>query len=215
MKLSTLSIILFYFFLSIEVLLARPVSYKDSWTIITNNDYKRNSLLLHYSPSSKYSVGYKAAYWKDKEYWLNTINLNYLFKRINKQKSQTNFYLNSGLGILKSNYRQYNNRKELVSYGGLSLDWETRKLFSSYKINALKSSNVDGTFMQNARFGFAPYLADFGKLHTWFMYQLDHTPENSKIYTSNFIIRLFKSTNLIELGLSEYKDVTLNYIKRF
>ena len=124
-------------------------------------------------------------------------------------------YFNTGLGLLTTDYKEYNNKKELVSYGGVSTDWETRRLFISYNINAIKSKTVDGTFMQKARAGFTPYLAGYGKLHTWLMYELHHMPEDNKTLTSNIVIRFFKSTNLLELGLDENKNTTLNFIKRF
>ena len=34
------------------------------------NDYDRSSFIFHYSPTSKYSLGYNAEYWQEKEYWL-------------------------------------------------------------------------------------------------------------------------------------------------
>ena len=208
--------ILFFLLISSESLVARPVSYSGGLTVMSYNNDARNSFLVHYSPTSKYSIGYKAAYWQEKKYWLNAFNINYLAKRINKKKSQANIYLNIGLGLLTTDYKEYNNnKKELVSYGGVSTDWETRRLFSSYNINAIKSKTVDGTFMQKVRLGFAPYLAGYGKLHTWLMYELHHMPEDSKTFTSNGVIRFFKSTNLLELGLDENKNTTLNFIKRF
>ena len=104
--------ILFLLLISSVSLVARPVSYSSGWTVMSYNDYNRNSILVHYSPTSKYSVGYKAVYWQKKEYWLNAFNINYLAKRINKKKSQANIYLNTGLGLLTTDYKQYNNKKE-------------------------------------------------------------------------------------------------------
>ena len=63
--------ILFLLLISSVSLVARPVSYSGGWTAMSYNDYARNSFLVHYSPTSKYSIGYKAAYWHEKEYWLN------------------------------------------------------------------------------------------------------------------------------------------------
>ena len=45
---------------------------------MTYNNYDSHSSLVHYSPTSKYSIGYKFEYWQNKEYFLNSINLNYL-----------------------------------------------------------------------------------------------------------------------------------------
>ena len=162
------------FFLSLNNLSSRPVSYADSWTVISYNDYYRNNFLVHYSPTSKYSLGYSVQYWQKKEYFINALNLNYLAKRINKKHSQTNFYFKTGLGALSTDFKKYSNKKEFVSYVKFAKDWETRNYFFSYSNKALKSISVDSTFTQKSRFGFAPYTAKYGALHTWFMYELNH-----------------------------------------
>ena len=156
---------------------ARPVSYAGGWTVMSYNDYYRNTLLTHYSPTSKTSYGYMIQYWQNTEYWINAFNINYLAKRINKKHSQANFYLKGGLGLLNTDYKEYNNKNELVSYGEFAFDWETRKYFTSYAANFMKSESVDSTFMQKARLGFAPYTAGYGALHTWLMYELHNMPE--------------------------------------
>ncbi|MDA9558817.1 hypothetical protein N9R86_02460 [Alphaproteobacteria bacterium] len=92
MKIAIFIKILLFFSIILESAFARPVSYKDSWTTMSYNDHLRNSLLVHYSPSSKYSIGYKVEYWQEKKYMLYTINLNYLAKRINK-KSHRQIYM--------------------------------------------------------------------------------------------------------------------------
>ena len=201
--------------LFISFLNARPISYADSWTLMSYNDYKKNSILIHYTPTSKYSIGYKSQYWQEEQHWLNSFNLNYLLKRINKKSSQANFYLKTGLGLLKSDYKEYNNKKELISYAEFATDWETRKYFVSYNNIIIRAVTVDGLFMQKARIGYAPYVTGYGNLHTWLIYEIQHMPENKKNNISNFIVRLFKSTNMIEVGLDENRNATFNYIKRF
>ena len=168
----------FTIFISLCDVNARPVSYADGWTVMLYNDYHSNSLLTHYSPTSKYSTGYLIQYWQDKEYWINALNLNYLANRINKKHSQTNLYFKGGLGILKTDFNNYSNKNELVTYAEIAADWETRRYFTSYNNNFLKSVSVDGTFIQKVRLGYAPYIAKYGALHTWLMYELNHMPEN-------------------------------------
>ena len=201
--------------LFISFLNARPISYADSWTLMSYNDYKKNSILIHYPPTSKYSIGYKSEYWQEEQHWLNSFNLNYLVKRVNKKNSQANFYLKTGLGLLKSDYKEYNNKKELITYAEFATDWETRKYFVSYNNNIIRAVTVDGLFMQKARIGYPPYITGYGGLHTWLMYETQHMPENKKNNISNFIVRLFKSTNMFEVGLDENRNTTFNYIKRF
>ena len=79
----------------------------------------------------------------------------------------------------------------------------------------MKSESVDSTFMQKTRLGFAPYIAGYGVLHTWLMYELHNMPEYDDALISNFVLRLFKSTNLLELGVDQNKNTTINFIKRF
>ena len=210
-------IIKIFFLLStcINGISARPVSYAGGWTLMSYNDYYRNTLLTHYSPTSKASFGFMIQYWQNTEYWINAFNINYLAKRINKKHSQANFYLKGGLGLLNTDYKEYNNKNELVSYGEFAFDWETRKYFASYAANFMKSESVDSTFMQKTRLGFAPYIAGYGALHTWLMYELHNMPEYDDALISNFILRLFKSTNLLELGIDQNKNTTINFIKRF
>ena len=207
--------LLFLYLTFIHTLCARPVSYLGGWTFMTYNNYDSNSALLHYSPKSKYSIGYKSEYWQKKEYFLNSINLNYLIKRINKKRSQANIYVKSGLGIISSDYANYENKNEVAGHLEISTDWETRRYFVSYLSKAIKSESIDNTYIQRARFGIAPYIADYGKLHTWIMCALKHMPENEDTITPEVILRLFKSTNLMEIGLDKKKNLAFNFIKRF
>ncbi len=203
------------FFTFLNSLNARPVSYQDSWTFMTYNNYDSHSSIVHYSPTSKYSFGYKLEYWQSKEYFLNSVNLNYLIKRINKKYSQANLYVKSGLGIMSSDFKDYEDKNELAGHVEIASDWETRRYFISYFSKVIKSESIDNTYMQHGRLGIAPYIADYGKIHTWIMYELKHMPEMNDTLSSGVILRFFKSTNMIELGIDEKKNLAFNFIKRF
>ncbi|OUU63712.1 MAG: hypothetical protein CBC22_00235 [Alphaproteobacteria bacterium TMED62] len=194
---------------------ARPVSYVGGLTLMSFNDYQSNSLLIHYTPSSKYSLGYNIEYWNDKEFWINNLNLNYLLKRINTKKSQANFYFKSGLGFLYTDFKKNEKKKEYVSTLNFSADWETRSKFVSYSSELIKSENIANIFLQKARVGFAPYIASYGEIHTWLMYELNYMSSGDNNLKSAAILRFFKSTNLFEAGIDVDKNILLNYIKRF
>ena len=49
------------------IALARPVSYPSCTTIMQMSDVDAHSIHIHYSPTAKYSVGYKSEYWRDEE----------------------------------------------------------------------------------------------------------------------------------------------------
>ena len=44
------------------------------------NDFSKHSFHLHYSPSIDYSIGYRAEYWREKEWQFHGLQLNYLIK---------------------------------------------------------------------------------------------------------------------------------------
>ena len=101
-----IKVIKLFFLLSLCInnLDASPVSYSGGWTIMSYNDYFRNTLLTHYSPTSKTSYGHMIQYWQSREYLINAFNVNYLAKRINRKHSQANFYIKGGLGLLNTSY---------------------------------------------------------------------------------------------------------------
>ena len=68
---------------------------------------------------------------------------------------------------------------------------------------------------KKTRLGYAPYIARYGDIHTWLMYELQHMPEMNNTLTSSVLIRLFKSTNLVELGIDQNKNAILNFTKRY
>ena len=82
---------------------------------------------------------------------MNSINLNYLIKRINKKISQANIYVKSGLNHF-IRFANYENKNELAGHLEISTDWETRRYFISYFSKAIKSESIDNTYMQNARY---------------------------------------------------------------
>ncbi len=103
-------------FLSVtNISIARPVSYVGGWTLFSSNNYQSNSIQMHYTPTSKYSLGYNVEYWNDKEFWINNLNLNYLLKRVNKKNSRSNFYFKSGLGFLYSDFEENKEKKEYIT----------------------------------------------------------------------------------------------------
>ncbi len=193
----------------------RPISYPGGWTIMQMNDFNRHSVHVHLSPSAKYSLGYRAEYWRKKEWQFHGTQLNYLVKRFNTSKSQANFYLKSGAGIAISNYKELDNKLEPNLFTGFSLDWEDRQYYVSYQNRVNYNSSIDSFFVQKARIGFAPYVGDYGDLHTWVMLQVENMSKtkNKIIYTP--MLRIFKGDYLAEAGLTNYKDFMFNFIKRF
>ena len=211
-----------YFYLSLVGLCvfalpaqARPVSYPGGWTAMVMNSGDANSVHLHYSPTAYTSVGVRSEYRRANEYQLNSVQMNNLIKRWNSKNSQANFYLKSGVGVAYSDAGDFDGETEAAGFTGIALDWEDRRYFTSYENRYIEAGDIDSSFMQSARVGIAPYIGDYGDLHTWLMLQVDHVPESDEQITVTPLVRLFKDVHLLEAGMSNQGDVLFNYILRF
>lgn len=191
--------------------LARPVSYPSGITLMQMNDMDSNSFHLHYSPTARYSIGYKGEYWREEQWQFHGLQINNLIKRWNKPTSQANFYLKSGIGLVFSD----EDSAGISVFTGVALDWEDRRFFTSYENRLYEAGGIDRFFMQKARVGVAPYLGDYGDLHTWLMVQVDHNPEKDDPVSVTPLIRIFKSEYLAEIGVNEDGDALINFVIRF
>lgn len=194
---------------------ARPVSYPGGWTSMLMNNGDMNSLHLHYSPSAKYSVGFRSAYHRDDDFWHSTLQVNNLLKRWNKPDSQANLYLKSGVGVAYSDAGEFDSEIEPAVFTGIATDWEDRRYFISYENRYVEAGDIYGGFHQHARVGIAPYIGDYGDLHTWLMLQVEHEPEDKNKFTVTPLVRFFKGVHLMEAGMSNHGDVLFNYVIRY
>lgn len=189
---------------------ARPVSYPGGYTAMFTNDGDANAVHLHYSPSAKYSLGYRFEHQRDEDYELHAMQGNVLLKRWNNPDSQANFYLKSGLGFADGS-----DGDSLAGFTGIAADWEDRRFFTSYENRVVEAGDVDSFFMQQARVGVAPYIGDYGDLHTWLMVQVHHRPEAEDAVTVMPLVRFFKGVHLAEVGMNNQGKVLFNYVIRY
>lgn len=206
--------------LSVNQAFARPVSYSGGTTIMQNNNAVYNSLHVHYSPTFKYSVGYKGEYFRDSRIAINMLQLNYLGKRWNKKESQANVYFKGGIGNFhldtNNDLWDFKGKNALGGFVGVATDWETRRYFASYENKYYASDkHIMNEFMQRGRLGIAPYLANYGSWHTWFMVDVMHLPEQKDTVIITPMFRFFKGTHMFEFGLSDGKQIMFNFALRF
>ncbi|MBK67841.1 MAG: hypothetical protein CMP22_06890 [Rickettsiales bacterium] len=195
---------------------ARPVSYPDAWTTMISNNGDMNSVHIHYTPTINYSIGLRAEYRRDEQYGLTTIQLNNLLKRWNMPDAQANFYLKSGAGFAYSDYADYDQKTDLAGFTGIALDWENRRYFTSYENRYIHAGEIARGYTQTARVGVAPYIGDYGDLHTWLMLEVEHKPTDpDDQYTVTPLVRLFKDVHLVEAGISNHGDVLFNWVMRY
>ena len=194
---------------------ARPVSYPGGWTFITENDGDVNAALLHYSPTAKTSLGYRFEDHRDQNFAIHALQMNNLLKRWNEKDSQANLYLKSGLGVAHGHGGVSEGKTEAAGFMGFAADWEDRRFFTSYQNRYTKAGDIGDSFMQSARVGVAPYVGDYGDLHTWLMLEVKHTPEGENNLSVTPLVRLFKDVHLLEAGVSNHGEVLFNYTFRY
>ena len=203
---------------TICILEARPISYPNSWTVMQQYNWEKTTVHIHYSPNAKNSIGFLGAYYEKEKDRLYSLQWNHLIFRKNQKKSQSNLYSKVHLGRLNKEIGQTN---VFHSAFNLSYDWETRKHFLLYAAEVEYTDDIglkSTTFHQKARIGIAPYVAPYGKLHTWVMLQFEHHPDNSDS-DNHFILtpmlRFFKGDYLCEIGLNSNNQILFNSIIRF
>ena len=189
---------------------ARPISYPSGWTLMVMNDKDSNSSHIHYSPSAKHSIGWRHEYMRNAGAHVDTIQLNNLLKRWNLRKEQANLYLKSGVGVARDN-----GDYSPAAFTGLATDWETRRYFTSYENRFFWSDDSEKFAKHKARVGIAPYVGDYGDLHTWLMLQTDYDAGEKDRFSVTPLVRFFKGSTLIEAGYNFDNGIQANFIQRF
>ncbi|MEO1250807.1 MAG: hypothetical protein AAFW81_00495 [Pseudomonadota bacterium] len=194
---------------------ARPVSYQGGWTLIEETDRQSTSLWVHYTLNPKLSLGWRSEWDRREDFLLNGPQATYLVNRWFGEDYQANIYAFAGGGVVNG-VGDNPLRANAAAFVGVLADWETRRLFASYRARILESGGMDAMFMQAARIGFAPYEGDTGDLHTWLMVEVDHRPDNDDEVGVTPLVRFFKGAALLELGWSVTDNQPLaNFTYRF
>ncbi len=190
---------------------ARPVSYPGGWTMMQVNTGDGSAVHAHYSPTYQDSIGlYSERNWGE-DWHFTGLQYNRLLKRWNEQASQANVYVKGAVGQADAFGP---GGTELAGFVGVSADWETRRWFTSYEARGY-DLGFNKTVRHSARVGVAPYIGDYGDLHTWLMLQVDNQPEAETPTTLTGVVRFFYDVQLIEIGFTpETEKFMLNWIVR-
>ena len=182
---------------------ARPISYNGGHTVMVLSDNIKNSMYYHYSPTYKYSIGVE--FLEDKLFNKNYsfLRLTYLINRKNTKNSQRNLYFQSGINP---------ERTKNIFYG-IHGDWETRRVFSGFGLKRTENGykNYTDKFIQ---LGFAPYLGDYGDLHSWIMIKSKKN-SFSNSWSTYPLLKFFKGDFLFELGFNNKTEWDAHLMYRF
>jgi hypothetical protein len=182
---------------------SRPVSYPGGYTLMIKSDNAQNSAYLHYSPTYKYAIGVEAKKDKRIDDQYSLLRFTYLVNRKNTDNSQRNLYFQSG----------YSFDSTENSFFGFHGDWETRRYLIGFDVKKVASIEEDYS-EQKYQIGFAPYLGEYGDLHTWIMLKTSKNSITDK--TSTYpCLKFFKGDNLLELGYNGKTNWGFHFMHRF
>lgn len=195
-------VVAFFCLMQLE-LNARPISYSGGSTLMAFSDDMKTSLYYHYSPSHKYSIGIESLNDKAFKDSYSYARLSYLVLRKNTEHSQTNLYFKSGIS---------SKGLENIFYG-INGDWETRRWFTGFSFKKIKtrSRNYREQYYQ---FGIAPYLGDYGDLHTWITVKIKENSLDDK-WSAYPVLKFFKGNVLMELGYGKVSQWDMHLMYRF
>lgn len=191
---------------------AHPVSYKDGFAVMTWNQPDLTDVWAVYTLHPKVAIA--ARYMRmrqdkgDSQAYLPQLNL--LLKRWSETDSQANIYVYGGYG-----FHEHLDSRGDMWLGGVEADWETRSLFVLAKAESMRATHGQNLDLYEARFGFAPYEADFKELASWLMIQYQHhwTLKNNQSLTP--LVRFFYRSVLWEGGVSLDGDAMMNFMFHF
>lgn len=190
---------------------AKPISYVNGFMVMQENDETGHTLSLDYTIDPSLAVGlYAKKESGDMDFFTVGPQVNYLVKRWNMPEGQANIFNMTGAGV-----SHWKGDDKFSAWTGILADYETRRLFTSYEIRGMYAGDFEKSVWQRARVGFAPYLANYDDLNTWFMIQVDHHPAKEDNVVVTPLVRFFYKTTLVEVGYSSNNRAMLNWVLQF
>ena len=95
---------------------------------------------------------------------------------------------------------------------GFNGDWETRRIFTSFEYKKVNTPNTTYS-VKFIQAGIAPYLGEYGDLHTWLMVKLKKN-SLSDSWSAFPFFKFFKGEALLEFGYNK-TDWEAHFMYRF
>lgn len=193
--------------------MAHPVAYQGATGVMVWNQPFLSDYWVTYSFRPDMAIagrGMRMDMENGGRAWFYGPQFDYLAHRWNESNFQANIYAYGGFGGV-STARQ----SGTAPLGGIEADAESRKYFGMGMVQGFTPSFGSNFYMSEAKFGIAPYEAEFNEIATWFMVQFQHHPSLTKTYAVTPLVRLFYKNFLVEAGASFEGDGMFNFMFHF
>ena len=99
------------------------------------------------------------------------------------------------------------------NFYGINGDWETRRWFAGFGFKQIKTGGKDYR-KQYYQLGIAPYLGDYGDLHTWVTVKIKENSLADK-WSAYPVFKFFKGNVLMEVGYGTVSQWDMHLMYRF
>jgi hypothetical protein len=195
--------------LAAPVAMAKPIAFARGTTLMAEYGAgTMNEFQVFYAPRYWWSVG---GGWTElmsgngtKQRRITYVRTNLLVKRWNLPSAQANVFVWGGAGQATGNDFA---GTELSRNVGFQVDYETRRVYSSFKSDLQESDHFSHR-IDTLQLGWAPYEHDYDTLATWIVLQ-------GRTYTGDLydgtekalLVRFFKGGTWVEVGATTDRKV--------
>lgn len=195
--------------------LARPITYPGGGMGMLEYADESWTAEAFYTPRRWASVGVHSEFDGEDDRQFQGVMASILAHRTNAADAQGNVYVTGVVGAASQDRASLGRDTGAAASALVEADWENRRLFVLGQARGFAADGIDRTMSYRGRVGVAPYVAEYGDLHTWLMLQVDHKPEADEPVTVTPLVRLFKGPVLIEAGASLKGDGFANLMIYF
>lgn len=199
---------------------ARPISWPGGLMVMVMHDDQMTGAMALYTVDRTLAFGLTGEARRPEgrangDWQFGGLIVNHLVQRWNMPDAQANLYLSGTFGLARGEDEEGRDLSEPGGSLGLIADIEDRRFLAAYEARYFHATGIESAFSQHLRLGVAPYIGDYGDLHTWVIVQAHHMPEEPDPLTTALILRLFKGNTLGEIGLDDEGDVIFNLTLQF
>ena len=200
---------------------ARPVTYVDGWSVMSENRSTQNELMVDYTFTRSLAIGLRASSYRTPSGDVTAVApvANLLAARWNGETTQANLYAGGGYGLFTPSpstpavARPVPEGSRARRYGGLMLldaDVESRVLYASARLERSAAPWPEALTYGRVRAGMSPFLGDVASLHVWTLLQWDYAGWRKQAELTP-MLRFFYQNMLWEIGVGSRGNAQLNW----
>jgi hypothetical protein len=199
--------------LFIQTAQAHPVAFEGATAVQFFSDVRMREVQLYHSITSRHSLGtrYIRLGSGEEKRDLALGGANWLLHRWNRDSSQANVYLGGALGNTWNT-----TRSGMTGLFEIDTDWESRQYYVAAQFRGIepigKSRGERSIYSGYARVGFAPYVAEYGDIHTWVILEVDRMTRSGMSTQVTPLLRFFHRNVLFEIGRSFDDNWKFNFM---